>query len=620
MSACARQQLGRIMAVASAAALVALVAPGAAGAAISGHTAPAASNSTGLVGYLITIPNLSNKTLTSLEGDTADMALGVMGSIVTISVFMKFLAGRGGVELVDELRKATIAVALVVSYKWLYPDVVSLANLAAQGILGLDSSGSNTNLLSQVGLNGSASILGLLSGNVIGWLANVVIMLTALFALVCVLIMKVVISAITVLLYPAGPVVLALWPIEGARWITGTATKAGSAALLVPAVWTLIVKSFIVFNSVAVTQGAINGVLGGVGWSSLTRAAVAFALLYALIVIPKGLLREASGGGGGGGVLRQTISFTTSSMASHAIGRGAGRLTDAIRGPQGTITSNASGQTVSVHTTQTARGRKLERERQALNGSSALLEAANVWPQPGEPQGRFEGRLAAMTPSKAPIENGAELRQRLGRLTATDRKGLRSAYRQHVEGEGGGPGGDYPGFYAGVGAELAKRELPGGYRDAYRAVTRAAPSALREVLGSGGAAGAAPGAPAGDDVPPTGTSPRPAAPPAPAVPAPAAAAPAARSGPPAGGIRVDGLTPPNQVRVRRLAARSFERFGDESPAYNDLRGTLNALAWADETPEGDRPVLRDLAGADNDTLKSLRLEQSEVNGAGGESR
>jgi hypothetical protein len=605
-------------------------APKASGACVVGDSTnlPArlqSSGSSSLAGYLVDIPNPLNCNVISLENGTSGLALGIMGSVATISLFLTFLAGRGVSDLVDGLGKATMAVALVVAYKWLYPDLVSIANEASGAVLSLGPGGSTTAWTEQIGLGGlqsaagAVTIVGLLSDPV-AWLANILIVLVMFAVLVAVLVLKIVLSAGTIFLYPAGPIAIALWPIESARWVSQKAGKAIVACMLVPVIWALLAVTFGAVDFVTVGQAAVTGTLGQLSLTGLTNKLVGLALVIALWAIPSKILQEGLGSGGSGGFIRQTMMFAGSSMASNAVGRVAAR---AFPQTHWVRRLDSHGRTIGYDGTEQVSNKQRLRSVGAEDAAAnARSQAADTWRMPDEGGRGFQRRLQERTPNSRRIDSGSALAGRLSGLTPGERNGLRDAYRSFVTAtdDSGQPRGNYTAFRNAVTNEAAGGGLAPEVLGAYQDVAAATPRALYDCFD--GTPGGQP--PADRSSAPAAAAPAQAAAAGPpALPRASGAAPSSRGGarpaPRGGGwwtppeVGLSQLSQQQRVAMYRGIGQSVRTHGMTPAAYGEIRATAVGLAQ-DADNADDRRLLYAISGASDQSLaRALTSDLPDLN-------
>jgi hypothetical protein len=474
---CALSTAGLVLAMSAAAALAAGPA--------AGHQAGSSCTDTGgLAGIPTNCPSGLLKTLalipsmppgiTKLEGVTAALALGIMGAIATIDVLRALLVGvgrgSGGAEVVESMGKSAISVVLVLAWAFLFTQVATLANDASTAVLNAGPGGAAASWLDGLKSLSMPSIVGLLNGNPVGWIAALVVALLTLVALVGVLMMNIGISATTIVLYAAGPLAIALRPISGFRNVTDLAEKGAAAVLVIRLVWALLEKTF-----------SIVGTSGFSGWTeNLSHQIIAIALLYALIAVPRGLLREATAGAGaGGGVVRQTVSFSAASVASHAAGRVFTRTVERFRGPQATVMRDHTGAIAGYSETSTVRGRRRRSALDELQGHTAAMAETGTWREPGEQPVAYERRLAEASRDTGRVSTESELDAHLRGLPIADQRGVQSAFRKARSGDRR----DYDGFQSAMAAAAAAESLPAPHREAYRALAAADPRVLEQRFG-----------------------------------------------------------------------------------------------------------------------------------------
>ena len=471
----------------------------------------------GLVNYLVEVPNFASPSGSTnvdlLEQVTAGLALGMTAAIATISAARYYLAGvaRGGgaSELIESVAKTALAVGAVVGWRWLFTSGVGIANGAANAVLaapGVPSVGQVLTGIWDPGGGLQLSILGLLGSNPISFLATLIVDLLALVALAVVLVMKISLSATSSFLYVAAPIAIVLWPINELRWVTELAGKAATACLLVPLVWALLFAAFAAVG-VGSIANPVGVIVAGTFWQTLGNQIVAIALLYALIAVPRGLLRQATAGAGsGGGVLRQAVSFTSAQFGSQAVQHVVRRTVDRVRGPQAMVTRDSRGSISGYTETAHVRGRGRQAAQSELEAARhpdfATMEGARAFPEPAEPPAKYEGRLARQRRARgAGVSDAGELARGLQSLPRVERNGVMSLFDRHVRAldGSGAPARKYDAFWTTMAAAAADERLAPGTRGVYRSLAAASGEALDQVfhLGSANPSGTAGGASSG---------------------------------------------------------------------------------------------------------------------------
>lgn len=339
----------------------------------------------GFVAYLVEIPNLESASLILLEKMTAALALGLLGAVATMSVARYYLSGitRGGgaSEMLEGLAKTTLAFALIAVWPTLFDNGVGLANDASRAVLHMPgvSVGNGLNYAPTISLG---SFLNIFGPQTLLWLAQLIISLGTMLALVFVLILKIAITATTAFLFAAVPVAIALWPIDELRWLTEMASKAATACLVVPMIWALLFAVIAVMG-VPGESGPFSVASGDAWWASITQPVVQLALLVALFTVPRSLFKQASGSGGGSGLMRQTFSYAVAGGATRVMSSSvkwvrerraqapAGSGTTSLERRETEVTRTASSEPTGADMSASAGGPAVERTGVPLTGNGA---------------------------------------------------------------------------------------------------------------------------------------------------------------------------------------------------------------------------------------------------------
>jgi hypothetical protein len=479
----------------------------------------------GLVHYLVTIPDFAapasdgSGKLNAIERSVAGIALGLMAAVATVAAGRHYLAGLtrsgGAVELVEGLGKVALGGALVVAWPWLYESGIQLANGVSGSVL--NAAGNDaTSLLAQFALNAVSvdPLTALLTGNVAGFLADVIVGVLSLVALVAVIVQKIAISAVSTVAFVAAPLAIVLSAIDELKWATSMPMRAAAACAVVPLAWTLIFATFAAVG-IGVIESPVDTVLHGTWWASLTHEIVAIPLLYSLVAVPRALLRQATGtGGGGGGPVGRVLSYTAGQFGWQAVNQAVSRGVTRFRGPEAVITRDQDGAPTGYAETERVRGQKRRAAQTEVIATRYapdpdLMGSLAVWPEPGERPAEFEQRLASARRKAAPIREPGDIAARLQKLGPEEQEGVRSAYRRRVldHGEDGAPRRDYKAFWTSLAGAAGNQGLSPRARGVYRDLAATAPETLDQVLGPPPSSSAGPSGPSRPPNPgPSGSS------------------------------------------------------------------------------------------------------------------
>lgn len=234
--------------------------------------------------WMVTVPNpAAGKAgnIIVLEGYTMSLAIGIFGLVALATAVRYYLAGAvGDVNPLEGLGRIFGAAALLLTYNWIFLNATALVNQITHQILAWP--------VVARGLNALTKTLFVTSGFGADPLGAIFKLLAlALVLMLCAV--KIALLIVIVMLYVAGPIAIALWPLPELSGVTDSWKKALGALLTVPIVWTLL------FATAAVFVKDIPALLG-VGSSGFAKAAVAaiFTPIFSVMVLYIGY-KAASG-------------------------------------------------------------------------------------------------------------------------------------------------------------------------------------------------------------------------------------------------------------------------------------------------------------------------------------
>ncbi|MGH2948414.1 MAG: hypothetical protein ACRDPC_19515, partial [Solirubrobacteraceae bacterium] len=268
-----------------------------------------------LIGWLAAVPDFTQGNVAQLETTVAAMGGGLLGAVATISVARYWAAGfagggDSGFSALEGLTRTVGAALLLAMWPWLFATAVNLANLASSGLLGSGTVTDDTARLLAVGL-GAAGALNLTG---IGMFLNIAIAIVASLLFLGLLLLKIVVSVSTVLLFVGMPMAIVLWPV--APWITHVAMRAFAVCLIVPFTWALC------FAAAAAMSVNVLSFKGGSGvMDKLLQPLVAIVLLWVMLKLPITLARVAMLGGQAvsGGFVSRAASYAAGRSMTSAV-------------------------------------------------------------------------------------------------------------------------------------------------------------------------------------------------------------------------------------------------------------------------------------------------------------
>ncbi len=250
-----------------------------------------------LVKWITTIPNLSGGHVGNLEASVAVGAAGLLAATMTISIvrfWSSGLTGNGAWAGAEGVARAAVAAALIGLWPQIFSLVIRLANALQAGILGGGVQAQLKALfrdLDVIGLGGGA-----LTGGIVPMFLAIVIAVVGILMLLALVAMKIVITALTIVLFVAMPLALVVWPIPELAGIARFCLRSLVAAVSIPVVWCLIFGSFAAIGADTFSfhnTGKDQGIFGTTLNVTIVRPLVAIALLYLALVLPRRLLQMA---------------------------------------------------------------------------------------------------------------------------------------------------------------------------------------------------------------------------------------------------------------------------------------------------------------------------------------
>jgi hypothetical protein len=279
---------------------------------------PAKMVNRGLLAWLVAVPDYAinpetagaargGSNLAQLGATTSAMAFAALGAVGTVSGIRYWaagLTGSGGMDALVGLARTVGAALFIVQWPWLFRHSADLANQAGAALLGSGSVLDDTARLMAAAFAASIAY-------------NILAILIAMGAAVLflgLLLMKIVVSAATALVFVGMPLALMLWPIPELAWIARTAMRAFATVLAIPLAWAV---SFATFAAVGVDALSLKG--AGSALDALVMPLVALALLWITVVLPKMLARMAMAGALNGGGVGRTASYLVGRRADAAL-------------------------------------------------------------------------------------------------------------------------------------------------------------------------------------------------------------------------------------------------------------------------------------------------------------
>lgn len=204
-----------------------------------------------------------------------DGAYGLLALVFTVSAFRYWaagFAGGGAYEALQALARTAGAIAALSVYAFGFEQLLVGGNLMTHALLNFG--GVNEGLAKLfvagrfgLGLAGIAYVLGLI-------------------AFIALIVTKIALTALLSVLLVAGPLAIAVWPIEELAWLARTWLQVLIAVVLWPVLWALCFGCFAAMGDAAFT------LRGGVG-DTIIKPFVSVAMLLVAFKLPMAMLRQA---------------------------------------------------------------------------------------------------------------------------------------------------------------------------------------------------------------------------------------------------------------------------------------------------------------------------------------
>ncbi len=237
------------------------------------------------------------------------MGGGLLGAVATISTIRYWAAGfagggDSGFAALEGLTRTVGAALFLAIWPWLFDTAVSLTNLFTNSLLGSGAVVHSVSHLLAAGLGAGIA----LNFTPIGLFLDIAIAVAASLLFLGLLLVKIVVSISTILVFIGMPLAVVAWPVV--PWIARAAMRAFAVCLLVPVMWSLCFAA-----SAAVSLNAISFNASSV-LNALLEPLVAIVLLWVMLRLPIHLAKVAMLGAAplGGGFASRAVSYAAGSQ------------------------------------------------------------------------------------------------------------------------------------------------------------------------------------------------------------------------------------------------------------------------------------------------------------------
>ena len=264
---------------------------------------------TQLIGWLVAVPYLTQGNVAALERTVEAMGGGLLAAVATFSTIRYWAAGfagggDSGFAALEGLTRTVGAALFLAIWPWLFDTAVSLTNLFTSSLLGSAAVVHDVSHLLAAGLGAGIA----LNFTPIGLFLNIAMAVAASLLFLGLLLVKIVVSISTILVFVGMPLAVVAWPVL--PWIARAAMRAFAVCLLVPVMWALCFA-----GCAAVSLNAISFNASSV-MNTLLQPLVAIVLLWVMLRLPIHLARVAMLGAAplGGGIASRAVSYAAGSQ------------------------------------------------------------------------------------------------------------------------------------------------------------------------------------------------------------------------------------------------------------------------------------------------------------------
>lgn len=345
-----------------------------------------------LVKWMTTIPNLSTGHVGGLERSVAVGAGGLLAATMTISIVRFWgsgLTGNGAWAGAEGVLRGAVAAVLIGTWPQIFGLALKASNALHAGILNGAVEAQLKDLfrdLDVIGLGG-----GLLVGGAVPMILAIIIAVVGMVMLLGLVAMKIVITALTIVLFCSMPLAFVLWPIPELAGVTRFCVSTLGAALAIPVVWCLVFGAFAAIGADTFSfsnTGKEEGILGTALNAAIIRPLVAIALLYLALVLPRRLLQVVPFFHSRPGAIRHIgtgMAVRAGFNAATPLGNMALGRAQAMGGPIGSLAGRFGGGGAGGAAAGAAAGAGGPREATAGSGRGEPTAKGNNYGQSGGP-------------------------------------------------------------------------------------------------------------------------------------------------------------------------------------------------------------------------------------------
>jgi hypothetical protein len=267
---------------------------------------------TDVITGLLAIPNFNSGHVAGLEQTTSAISVGMLGSVLTLSIFRYYLAGftdtgSGGFEALQGVVRVIGAAGLIVAWPGVFGELVQIPKVFDGALLGSSSVQSSVAVLFDAALAVGAGAFALSTG--IGLIFVVLMGLLGALVFIGLLWMKVLLSVMMMFLFVSMPLCIVMWPVPELSWLAAAAMRSMFVGLLVPCVWAIVFALAAAVNTDVLAWAPSHSIIDTV----IIRPLAGITLMLLCISLPRFLMRQAMigppGQARGGWRIWRTVTF-----------------------------------------------------------------------------------------------------------------------------------------------------------------------------------------------------------------------------------------------------------------------------------------------------------------------
>jgi hypothetical protein len=269
-----------------------------------------------LLTWLIAVPNFTGGNVAELSKTLTGISFGLVAVVMTFAVIRFWLSGlsssgAGGAEAVDGFTRTIGAALFILAWPFLARQGIAITNTASSAILHSPSVSDDLTRLIRAALVGNFAL------GPVAWIISVITAMAGAILLLGLVLLKIVLSSGTAILFVGMPVAVILWPISELSWVAQFAMRSFFVCLLIPLVWVIVFGTFAAIGVDAVSFEGGGGILD----RAIIKPLTGCALLYVTVSCPKWLMRAAMMGARppGGGFMGRTASYMAARRADMAL-------------------------------------------------------------------------------------------------------------------------------------------------------------------------------------------------------------------------------------------------------------------------------------------------------------